>query len=220
MKLGRKKPRMILDLYDLNEVFLGIESTDDQPIFYQDISVDIVEFIPVAVPLRDLDAFVGLISQRVRHQDAWIGSKPHRGPLVHLFLTRHNMDDRIRGLFIKLRTIGVNQTSDIPCKFDNCTLHSQAYTKKRNPVLPCKSYGLDLSFDPPAAESARDKDALDTGERQPRIFILNLFCIRPLDIHGDMICDPSMRQCLTKAFVGILEIYIFPNNGNLHSPHG
>ena len=63
MKLGRKKPGVIFKLYDFNKVFLGIESTDDQPIFYQDIPVDIVEFIPVAVPLRDPGAFVGLISQ-------------------------------------------------------------------------------------------------------------------------------------------------------------
>ena len=63
MKLGRKKPGVIFKLYDLNEVFLGIESADDQSIFYQDIPVDIVKFIPVAVPLRDLGALVGLISQ-------------------------------------------------------------------------------------------------------------------------------------------------------------
>ena len=63
MKLGRKKPGMIFKFYNLNEVFLGIKSTDDQPIFYQDIPVDIVKFIPVAVPLRDPGALVGLIGQ-------------------------------------------------------------------------------------------------------------------------------------------------------------
>jgi len=99
---------MITQFHDFNKIALGRCPADDQSGLFQLFPVGIVEFVAMAVALRNIVDSICLVRQGIFDQTAGIGAKSHGAPLVGGFIPplyalglvieplRHQIDNRIR----------------------------------------------------------------------------------------------------------------------------
>ncbi len=93
-----------------------------------------------------------------------IGAEAHGAAILfflhEFFLFRQYIYDRMRGLRVYLRCMGVLQARHIPRVFDNHELHAITKAEVRNFMFPRIPYGLDLSLHTSGTESTRHDDAV------------------------------------------------------------
>src|SRR4051794_1509848 len=92
MELHRHKPRMILQLDNLDEIATWIESADHHSSALQLINVSIVPLVPVTMPLTNAARCIRLRRASPSRQPALITAEPHRRSFIdHFLLLLHHV---------------------------------------------------------------------------------------------------------------------------------
>ena len=85
------------------------------------------------------------------------------------------MDYRVCRLRVELSRVGVLKSADVPCYLYDGYLHAEAYTEKRQFMLPRVPDSRDLAFNSPVAEAAGDEKAVDVFKERLRPLLLYVF---------------------------------------------
>src|SRR6478672_10008145 len=126
VKLTADEPRMIRELYDLDELSVWRESAQPKTITGEQVSIGVRDFVTVTMTLADLWLPVYVDGPRPAGQAAWIGAESHGSPHVrHMLLRFHQRDDGIVTFRSKLRGMAVVEATDVPRELDDRCLHAQ-----------------------------------------------------------------------------------------------
>ncbi|MPM81264.1 hypothetical protein SDC9_128316 [bioreactor metagenome] len=79
-------------------------------------------------------------------------------------------------------------------KLDHRHLHSEAYSKKRNVILPCVPYGGDHSLDAPVSKAAGYQKSGTTLQVLLQIFLVQRLGVNPPDIHNGVVGNARVIQ--------------------------
>src|SRR5947207_11266307 len=106
----------------------------------------IVDFVAMAMALRDTRRSINAIGERSRHDVARLCAETHRSAEIRrdaAALDRSVMvlpfgnerDDRMRRIGIELGAVGIGKARHMARKFDHSQLHAETDAKIRNAVL-------------------------------------------------------------------------------------
>ena len=70
---------------------------------------------------------------------------PHTPEVWAIFLLRQNVNNRVRCFRIDFSRISVIHTKHVPCKFNNCNLHTKANAEIRDTVSSCILASVNLA---------------------------------------------------------------------------
>lgn len=97
MELTGDEPRMVFQLDDFDQLGLRIDSGKNHALVFQNLFEFVVEFVAVAMTLRNVFGTVSPASQCVFFDVAVVQSQPHRSAFLHSgILIGHEIDDVIK----------------------------------------------------------------------------------------------------------------------------
>src|SRR5436190_1713533 len=98
MELASYKPWVIFEFDDLDEISLFANPRKVHTKFFQNLTIPVVEFVPVTMTLLNIRLFVYLMNEATRRQMAGIAAQAHGSAfLSNLSLLAHNIYDAISG---------------------------------------------------------------------------------------------------------------------------
>ena len=95
-------------------------------------------------------------------------------------------------------------------------MHAKADAEKRHLIFSRVLNRTDLAFDTTFAESAWHQNAIITCEVAQVGSVLKFSSIQPMNVHSDIITDTSMNESFSQTLIGILQINIFPDHGDIN----
>src|SRR5699024_8163639 len=105
---------------------------------------------------------IQLICKGAFLQDAGVSAQSQcASDVFYADLILHDVDDRVGCIGFELHAVGVVVADDIPGKFHDCELHSEAEAEERDVVGAGIFDSLDLALHAAMAEASGDKDAAD-----------------------------------------------------------
>ena len=209
---------MILQFDDLHQRAVGRQSAESHAVFFQAPPVVVVDLIAMAVTLDDDLGIVDPPRQGTVAGEAGVGAQPHGAAFLgDAALRFHDVNHRIGGIDIKLRTVGVFDPTDIPGKFDHRTLQPQTDAEEGNALLAGIAHRLQLPFDAAVAKSVRHQDGVHILEMfLAAAFHLECFRIDPAQVDGGIIGHAGMHKRFHDAFVSVMELGIFTADRHRH----
>ena len=160
---------------------------------------------------------VGFIGIRFFSQLTWVLPKPHGATHISFrILIWQEVNNQIRRICWKFRTICIFKFCYVSCKLNGCTMHSQANPKVRHLIFPRKPYCVDLSFNPSISKSSRHQNSVALRQLLQSIFIFEFFCIPPVKFNTNIISYSTMNQSFGEAFIRFFKIDIFSDNSNFN----
>ncbi len=123
--------------------------------------------------------------------------------------------DRVRRLAIELGAHCSFESRKIARRFDDRHLHAEADAEVGNAVLARESHGLDLALDAAVAEAARHDDTVHAAQAIDPL-LLDVGGLDEMDIDTRARVDAAMQQRLDERDVGILEIHVLADHGDVH----
>ena len=149
---------------------------------------------------------------------AGIGSQPQGTALGNmLVLIRQEVNDLVGRRRIKLTGVGIREPCHIPCKGNDCYLHTQTDPKIRHIMLPAVVCGDDLPFNTPIAKAAGYNDAGAVGKNLPYRLVGDRFGIDPLDVHVGTQRIACVAKCLRNRQIRVMQLDIFTHQTNGHA---
>src|SRR6266403_2244430 len=239
MRLPRPRPElgvelaghevgMILDLDDLDELFLRPQTRHAQAVLLEGLEVVVVDLVPLAVTLTDhrLGPVEARSHRALGHQDG-IEAQPHGAALVgERPLLGQEIDHEVRRAGGELGRVGALQAAHGPCELDHGTLHAEADAEVRHALLARVAYRLDLALDAAVAEAPRHQNTVDVGEVGGGAVALDVLGVHPDDVDLRLVRDAPVHQRLDEALVGIPQVDVFAHHGQargrarrLHAAH-
>ena len=218
MKLRSHEPRMVLYLYDFHQAIIRQSASNYHASLRNLLTEGIVELIAMTMALANHLLPIGSKGIGILLHLARICPQAHGAALVlHVYLRSHQIDDRILGLGVKLSAVGTIHAADMAGKLDNGTLHAKAQPQERQLVLTGILDCLDLALNTAVTKAARHQDALAACKLLIHIHIgiLQLFGVHPVNFHSSIIINPCMMKCLCNGNIGIRQLHIFADYGNL-----
>jgi len=101
-------------------------------------------------------------------------------PSPNFFLLLHQVNDRIARPLVELCRVGLRQLAHIARKLNRSALHSKAYSKKRNPLLPGVADKGNLALYAPVAKAWSHKNAAHALKLPSEIIPFILRRLQPL----------------------------------------
>src|SRR5207247_7617496 len=127
MELAGEKPRMVGNLDDFHKILIGGNTGNHWPVIRQDVFELPIEFISMAMPLRDHIDFVNAGGEGLPFELRGVGSQAHSpADRVDAEQIAELINHRIRRVRIKLGAISLPQSANILGDFDDRALHSEA----------------------------------------------------------------------------------------------
>ena len=154
---------------------------------------------------------------------ARISPQAHCTSLVlDVLLREHEVDDGMLCLVIEFCRMGVCHAADVTRKLDDGALHAEAQSEERNRVLTRVLHGANLALDAAVAEAARHKYSLAPSKHLAELDVrrLNRLRIDPGDLDVRIIRDARMVQRLRHRHVGVGQIHILADDGDLNLLRG
>ena len=217
MELRADEPRMILDLYDLDETVIRQCTGDDEALVLELLPIGVVELEAMTMTLSHLVDAIGLLRMRARRELARIGADTHRAALVlDTLLALHERDDRVRRVGVELRRMGIGHAADVARELDDGALHAEAEAEERDLVLAGILDGLDLALDAAVAKAARHEDALAADEDfvEVGLGIFDVLRIDPMDLDLSVTRNAAVMQSFRNGNVRIRQFDILADNGD------
>ena len=157
--------RVIRELDHLNDMSVRGLSGEHHAVRCKVITVVIVDLKTMSVALVDHICSVEGICFRLFIKDTRIGAETKRSAKVlHAVLIRHQIDNRMGCLRIQLGTVCIRIAENISRKCHHGHLHAEADPEERDLVLSRIVCSQDHAFGSSGAKTARDDDAVNTGE--------------------------------------------------------
>ena len=159
MELGADKPTVAGDLYNLDQVTLGIHADALHAVFLVFVFIKVVELVSVAMAFADLWCAIDLGHTTAFSQVAAVSTQTHGAAQVgNGLLLLHHVDDIVRSID-HLTRVGVFVTQHVAGKFDDHHLHAEAYTEGRQVVDTRILHSDNLAFDATLSEARAYQDA-------------------------------------------------------------
>mgnify|MGYP001677499098 CR=1 FL=1 len=218
VELRADKPRMVLDLDDLDEAVVGQRSRDGKPRTLKLGTKIVVELVAVAMALTDFFLRVSGKALRAFPKLARISPQAHCTSLVlDVLLREHEVDDGMLRLVIEFRRMGVRHAADVTRKLDDGALHAEAQAEERNRVLTRVLHGANLALDAAVAKATRNEYSLAPCKDLAELDVRRLDCLRidPGDLDVRIVRDARMVQRLRHRHVGVGQIHILADDGDL-----
>ena len=215
MELGAHEPGVVRQLHDLHQTAVGGQTRQNHALFLHLRPEIVAELIAVAVAFGDLPGAVQSGAAAALRQDAGVLSKPHGAALFrHVYLVRHQIDDRVPGGLGKFGGIGVLIPQDMAGKLNDRHLHPQADAEIGDAVLPGIANGAEHALDAPVAEAAGHQNA--GAARQPlrRVAVGQALGVDPIDVHDGVVGGAGVVQRLHHGEVGVMELGVFADQSD------
>ena len=206
MGLCGDEPGMIRNLNHLDDPSVRGDAGQLHTVFRQGLAVIVVDLIAVAVTFVNRFLSVQLIGFGGFVQDAGIRTETQgSADILDAVLVRHQMDDRVAGVRIQFRGVGVTVTNDIAGKFHNGHLHSETQAEERDSMGASPADCGDFPFNPSASKAAGDEDAVDTVEDFGGVPVVYRLRVNPADRYAGMVCHPAVLQRFHNGDVGVMQ---------------
>src|SRR5919106_5666000 len=156
---------MVRQLDDLDQLLLGPDPGDREPVLLEALEIVVVDLVAVSVPFLDDPLPVEPRGARPLGQEDRIQAQPHGPALVReRALLGQQIDHEVRGVGDELRGVGSGQAAHVTGVLDHRALHAEADAEVRHAFFARVADGLDLALDAPVAEAARHQDAVHVAE--------------------------------------------------------
>src|SRR5699024_4400337 len=187
-----------------------------KPCLFQHFPVIVIDFITMSVPLGNLCFAIERTASGMFIQYAWICTKTEcSADVFHIFLIRHQRNQRMQRLRMELDTVRIVIADHIPGKGNDRHLHAQADTKigdiLSSRIVRRKNHSLRTTL----SESARYENSVHASKLLLQVFLCNLLRVRPSKLNIRMAADSAVLQCFHHTEVGIVKLGIFSYDGNL-----
>ena len=116
----------------------------------------------------------------------------------------------------KLAGDGVTNSGHIPRRFQHRHLHAVANAEIRHIARAGKIGRGNLAFRAALAKAAGHENAIYFFKIRGGVFALKYLAVHPFNIHADIIGNPAMLQAFNQRFIGVFQLGIFPDNGNVY----
>src|SRR5262245_58415154 len=195
VKLAAKKPRVVLQLTNLDIHFIRSLPGQAQTVFGKDGLVLPIEFIAVSVALADHRSSVCRPRETSFGQHAVIGAETHRAAeFVNPFQLAKFVYDAVRSVLIEFARMGAFEAGHIARVFDHHGLHTEADTKIGDLVLSRVPYGGDHTLDPALAETSWDENPVVSLESLNTAGPGEALRLNPVDVDLQMVSQTAMQQ--------------------------
>ena len=216
MELAGDEARVVGQLDDLDQLLLGPDPRDAQPVLLEALQVVVVDLVAVAVALLDDPLPVQPRGQRALGQRR-SGRGPSRmvPPLsATVALLGQEVDHRVRrrrrrtrrSWRRRARTRGARTRSPR-------TACPRQMPKKGTPLLARVAHRLDLALDAAVAEAARApgcrRRRAKWAAAPSRSMLLG---VDPLHLHAGVVGDAAVGERLVQALVGVLELDVLADH--------
>ena len=94
----------------------------------------------------------------------------------------------------ELAAVGIRKSQHVSRELDHGTLHPKADTEKRNFKFTRELNRLNLSFNSPHSESARNQQSIDALQQQFRFLAFQFFGFNAFDIDLRGMCKTGMVE--------------------------
>ena len=217
MELDGDEERMRRQLHDFDEVGVGIDAAHPQASLFHRLEVEVVELVAVAVALGDVVLAVDVVGQRPLQEVAGIGAEAHRMALHgERFLLLHQVDDRIGRQWIDFGGGGFGIAQDVAGKFHHRHLHAEADAEERDPMFAGIAHGADLALQASLAEARRHEDAVHPAQQFRGVVVVDVLGVDGVDMDLAVVGGAGMDEALLDALVGVLELDVLADEGNIH----
>ena len=217
MELDADEEGMRRNLHDLDEPCLGVLSGGMHACSLHPGEVLGVEFITVAVTLGDAVFAVDLMDEGAGLEVACVCAEPHGTALYGCaLLVFHQVDNRVGRGRVFLRRGGVGKSEHVAGELHDGHLQAETDSEERNIVLPCIAHCGDLSFETPDSESGGYEDAVHILEQFGNCLRDKLFAGDAMDTYLALVCRAGMDEGFLYALVGVLQLDILSDEGDVH----
>ena len=206
------------DLDGLHDVAVRRQAGEHEPLFLHERAVVVVELVPVAVALGDVQRAVALRHFRAGHDVARICAEAQRAALVDLIaLVGHEVDDLVRATLVELAGVGVGEAADGACKLDDRDLHTQADAEIGDIVRAGIVRGRDLALNAAVAEAAGHENAVAAAEHFLYIIARDRLAVNPLNVHARAVDIAGVAQRLGDGQIRIVQLHVFAHEADRHA---
>src|SRR5207253_4444281 len=197
MELGRQKPRMMLQLDDLDQTTVRRDSAQHEAVLDEPITIGIVQFVAVPMPFVHFELAIGFKGSRALLDRARITSQAHGAALVFdAALIVHEINNGRWALRQEFGAVGVAQAGNISGKFNDRALHPKAKPQERNPLFAGVLDGRNLSLDAPPPEPSGNNNTIHIGPDPVGTALLTVLSVNPLDARA----RPAMNAAMHNGF--------------------
>lgn len=201
---------------NFNQIIVGIDTYALHAGVVELLAVAVVELVTVPVSFLYNFLSVCLRYKASFFQHAVIGPKPHGSTQIgNVLLFFHQVDDVVLGCLVHFKAVGIGITQNVPCKFNNHHLHSQANAKSRNVVLTAVLRSLYFAFNAPLSESRTYNNAVNVFEIFFRSALFYFLAVDEYCLYFVVVICAGLRQRFQNTLVGILQI-VFANQANTY----
>lgn len=217
MELSSDHTWMICELDNLDELSVGRGPGYDETIILECFTIGVIELIAVSVSFGYLGGTVRLLGEGSFFDGTRIGSETHRPSLgPDRFLIFHEMDHLMFGCVVEFFGIGTAESAFIASELDRHDLRSETESEVGDFVRTGILRGEDFPLGSTSPESTWDEDCIDIFEHCFGSFFFDFLGIYPVN-HGFHIMRIGCGfDRLTHGEIGILEIIVFPNHGDMN----
>ena len=175
----------------------------------------------MAMTLGYLTCAIAAFHRRSATYNAGICAEAQCASLVHIVtLSGHEVNDLMRAELVELAGIGIGNTEDIACVFNNGDLHTEADTEVRQSVLAGKPCRTNHTLNAASAEAAGNYDTVKPAEQLVRICVTQRLGIYPLDIDLCSERIARMTQRLGNREICVVQRDVFADKSDSDLPLG
>ncbi len=206
MELAGFKVGVVLDFYHFHELSVGRCAGDFQAGLFEFLAefAVVVEFVAVAVTLANLFALVEFCGVGILHELARVSAQAHGAALFSdVLLFVHQVDDRVGGILVEFRGVGVLPAEYIAGEFNHAALHAKADTEQRNLVFAGILDGHTLAVHAAAAETSRNQNAVGILDEVRILF--EFFGLDAFHFHLGVVFHAGVLQSFVHGLVGVAD---------------
>src|SRR5688572_3029251 len=224
VELTRDKVRVAraVQLNHLYKLAVGRNAAEDQALLFEHLTKFGIEFESMPVAFTYLRfTVICLGGQRPFLQIARPFAEPHRSAhFIDADQVAELKDDRERSFFVELGRIRIFQAANVSGKFDTGRLHSQTdpeiWGSRPSCIFDSPQHSRNAAF----PKSARYQDRVEILQLSLVIVLHQVFRLDPGNIYAKIIRHARVRQRLSQRFVGIFQLDIFSDYGDLNRTAG
>lgn len=224
MVLNTDEPGMIGDFDRFRQNTVWRCPGENQSAFLEFITVADVDFIPVAMTLRNAGRSIDFSNLGTGLERSRIGTKAHRTAQIAFGVAHflavafrpfgHQADNRFLRR-AKLGGIGFGNPGEIARRFQNRHLHAETNSEIRDLAGSGEVCRSNLALGAPLPKTTGNQNSVNTFQIRARVFLLEGLRSDPFKVHLDPVGDTAMDQCFDQRLVGILQNGVLADNRDL-----
>ena len=129
----------------------------------------------------------------------------------------HQADDGVFGFRVYFGRMRALKADDVTREVDDSRVQTVADAEVRDVMFPGVLRGQDLAFEAPGAEAAGNQDCVHPCKDVAAV-LLEMLGIDVANLHPSVVLDARMDDGFSQGLVGVRQIQVLADDGNLGSP--